>query len=130
MKRYIRPLVILAVIGLVALMLTLLPRGYDTDLTQVGAGEPAAVLIHDPNIVQSGNLMHAVDRVRDDFEPQLNFFVADQNLPDGVSFAERHALRIATMALFSPDGELIDVYTGPADAATIGAWLAEQLRPR
>lgn len=128
MRRYTRPLVILGVIAAIVLMLSLLPRGYDPDLSQIGTGQPAAVLVHDPNIVQSGNLMHAVDRVRSDFEPALRFFVADQNLSDGATFAETHALPIATLALFSADGELRDVYAGPADSDTIRGWLSERER--
>jgi hypothetical protein len=85
------------------------------------------VLIHDPNIVQSGNLMHAVDRVRGDFEPQLAFLVADQNLENGAAFSARHGLQIATLALYAADGNLIDVYRGPPDSPTIRNWLAEQL---
>ncbi len=130
MKRLVRPLIIVAIIALFALMVRLLPVGYDTDLTRIGAGQPAAVLIHDPNIVQSGNLMHAVDRVRGDFEPHVAFLVADQNLDNGAQFAARQGLPIAALALFSAEGDLIDVYMGAPDSPTIRNWLAEQLAGR
>lgn len=127
MKRYVRPLIIVAIIALVAVMVRLLPTGYDTDLTRVGSGQPTAVLIHDPNIVQSGNLMHAVDRVRADYEPDVAFLVADQNLDNGAAFATRQGLSIATLAVFSAQGDLIGVYSGAPHSPTISAWLAEQL---
>ncbi len=130
MKRYVRLLIIVAIIAAVVLMLRLLPAGYDTDLSRVGAGQAAAVLIHDPNIVQSGNLMHAVDRVRGDFEPALAFLVADQNLGDGAAFAARHGLPIATLAVFDGDGTLIGVYSGAPDATVISGWIADRLAGR
>ncbi len=128
MKRYMRLLIIIAIIAVVVLMLRLLPAAYDTDLTRVGSGQATAVLIHDPNIVQSGNLMHAVDRVRGDFEPALPFLVADQNLSDGAAFAARHGLPIATLAVFDDDGTLIGVYSGAPDATAISGWIADRLR--
>lgn len=126
-RRLVRPLVIAAVVAAVAFSVTLLPRGYDTDLSQVGAGRAALVIVHDPNIVQSGNLMHALDRVRDEFEERLRFLVADQNLGDGRAFAAMHDLRAATLALFGADGDLLDVYADAGEPEPIRVWLSEHV---
>ena len=126
MQRLVRALIIVAVLGAIAVMVALLPPGYDADLSSIGEGQAAVVLVHDPNVVQSGNLMHALDRVRGDFDT-VRFLVADQNLREGMAFAESRGLRVATLALYSPDGRLMDVYTGGPEPERIRAWIAERV---
>jgi hypothetical protein len=124
MQRLIKPAIVVLVIALLAFMATLLPRGYDTDLSQVGKGRSVVVMVHDPGIVQSGNLMHALDDVRGEFEPRLQFLLADQNLASGVAFADAYQLPIATLALLDGEGRLLDVYRSGPDREALRRWLA------
>jgi hypothetical protein len=106
-------------------LLTRLPTGYGTDLSQVGEGRPVAVLVHDHNFVESVDLMNTLDGVRGAFEPRVLFLVADLNHPNGREFAGRHELDAVMVALFDERGEHIGSHSGRAGAEELRRFLAE-----
>jgi hypothetical protein len=129
MRVPIRVVLILAIIVLLGVLFVgLLPRGYDTDLTRVGNGQPAAVLVHDPQYVASVELMEQLNRVRGDFEPPLQFLVADVNVPLGQRFAEAHGAQFATLLLFDATGRRVGAYGNTASTEELRRWLSQVQR--
>lgn len=107
-----RILTILAVIAVLGLMLALMPPGYDTDLSQIGQGRPAVVLVHDPGFVSSVELMGSVNRLRGDYEPEMLFLLADLNIPQGRQFAAEQSVDFGVLVLFGADGRRLASHTG------------------
>lgn len=122
--RYVpRTLTILAVIAVLGLVLTLMPRGYDTDLSQIGQGRPAAVLVHDPGFVASTELMEGVNRLRGDYEPKMVFLLADLNTPQGRRFAAEQSVDLGTLVLFDAEGRRLASHSGRTGEPELRAFL-------
>jgi hypothetical protein len=125
MRRFLRIATVLIVLALLLFLLTRLPVGYDTDVSQVGDGRPTAVLVHDHNYVESVDLMNTLDGVRREFEPEVLFLVADLNRPNGREFVDRHDLDAVMLVLFDAQGERLAEHSGRASAAELRRFLAE-----
>jgi hypothetical protein len=125
MSRFVSLALIAVVLAIIAFAFTLLPRGYDTDVSKVGQGRPAAVLVHDHGLVQSMELMSALDAVRGEFESSTLFIVADTYHPRGQAFVEAHRLPPVALVMFDGDGDLLGRHTGNTDAESIRRFLAE-----
>ena len=92
---------ILAVLGTV---LWNLPRGYSTDLAQIGKGQNVVVLVHDHYLVNSTRLMENLNPLRADYAGVVEFMVADLQVPEGQAFAKVHNAEATTLLFFAPDG--------------------------
>ncbi len=106
MRKYRRVMIIVVIVAAVALLIARMPSSFSTDLTQVGAGIVTVVLVHDHNFVASMEMLADVNRIRDEFEPDVEFLVADPNHPDGRAFMERHGLQIIRLYVFDAAGNL------------------------
>lgn len=96
------------IVALLVMAVMLLPRGYNTDLSQVGNGHYAVVQIFNKNFVQSEELMDTVNEVRADYERRgVNFLVADVGTDAGRAFARAHGALSATALIFDPSGKLV-----------------------
>jgi hypothetical protein len=109
-----------------ALVLSL-PRGLSTDLTRIGQGKPALVMIHDHNFVESLNLMQSVNAVRGDYDGALVFLVADPNTPQGRGFMEAQGMDAVALVLFDAGGRRIAHHYGAMSPAAVEAWLNRNL---
>ena len=128
MRRPLRSfIVLLAIIAMLALFVALMPRGYDSDLTRIGKGQPTAVLIHDAGFLASTELMESVNGLRNDFEPAILFLVADLGAPQGRRFAEEHSVNYGVLVMFDASGRRVASYSGRADAGGLRLFL-EQYR--
>jgi hypothetical protein len=125
MSRYASLALIVAILAVIALAVALLPSGYDTDVSQVGQGRPAVVLVHDHGLVQSMELMAAVDAVRNEFEPETLIIVANPHHPAGEAFVEAHALPPVALVLFDAEGRIVDRFAGSPDPASVRRFLAQ-----
>lgn len=111
-----------AIVSLLIMAVLLLPKGYNTDLTQVGNGHYAVVQIFDKNTVQSEELMDTVNKVRRDYEKRgVEFLVADMGTDPGRSFAQSHGAQSATALIFGPRGRLLTTFMRFNDAAALTA---------
>jgi len=108
--------VILVAIGIAVLNL---PQGYNTDLTVIGKGKPAAVQVFDPNSVSSLDLMEAFNKVRGEYEGRIEFLLADLNRDEGKQFAQTHGVGSNTLVLFGPDGSKVGTVPGPQNAEAL-----------
>lgn len=129
MRRAIIGASVVVVIAVVVFMLSRLPAVYDTNLSRIGTGLPAAVLVHDHNTVDSIVLMQDLDRVRGDYEPALALLLADFHHPDGRAFAQRHDLPRASLTLFDARGELVAIYDRHRERGDLTGFLEQHARP-
>lgn len=118
-------IVLLAIMALLVLFVALIPRGYDSDLTRIGKGQPTAVLTHDPGFLASGQLMEGINGLRKDFEPTTLFLVADLNTPQGKRFAEEQSVSFGVLVLFDSRGRRLASYSGRADDDSLRTFLAQ-----
>ncbi len=98
---------------IVAVAVSLLPRGFSQDTSLIGKGTNIVVLVHDNNMVQSGETMLAMNEVRDEYEGRLEFIVADIKTPAGKEFAETHGLNPAALVFFAANGEKLHTLYAP-----------------
>ncbi len=101
-------LITLALILLtVVVAANLLPRGFSQDLSVIGNGTNAVVLVHDSNVIQSTDTMAAMNAVRDDYEAHISFIVPDIMTPEGKAFADKYRFSPTALAFFATDGEVL-----------------------
>lgn len=90
----------------------LLPGSYSSDLSRIGNGTHAVVLVHDTGLAPSIDLMHAVDELRPEFEDRMQFLVADVRSEAGKRFAGDHGVGAVTLILFDTSGRTLDMLHG------------------
>lgn len=115
---------IVAVIALVAVLGSLLPRGYKDDLSSIGKGVGTVVLVHNKNGVQSLNLMGVVDKVRSEFEGHVDFLIAEVDSPRGSAFIQAEQVNDVGLVFFSADGKRLRFVDGNIDKAALRAALS------
>ena len=120
-KRSIWPKLITftAIVLSVAVAVSLLPRGFSQDTSIIGKGTNAVVLVYDPNLVQSGETMLAMNVVRDEYEGRLEFIVANINTPPGRTFVHVHGLRPPALVFFGANGERLQILYSPQDGESL-----------
>lgn len=123
MRYALRIATMLAAIGLLGLMFAIMPRGYDADLSHIGKGRQAAVLVHDPGFVASMDLMESVDRIRGELEPRMLFLLADLNTLQGQQFAKRQSVTFGTLVLFDAEGRHLASHSGNAGETELRQFL-------
>ena len=90
-------------------------RPISSDLSALGQGRPALVLAYENYSPTGGEALARLDGVRADYEPRMDFRVADLGTPQGRTFAERHGLRDGLAVFLKPDGTPLRVTGIPAD---------------
>ena len=96
-----------------------LPRGYSDDLSRIGKGKVAVVLVRDKNAVQSFDLMEVMDAVRGKYDGQVEFLLTDSDTPEGRAFiADKGAARV-TLVVLDGNGKTLDVLSPPQTAAGV-----------
>ncbi|HEY8887175.1 MAG TPA: hypothetical protein VIM35_01710 [Gallionella sp.] len=104
---------------LVATVAMNLPRGFSDDLSRIGKGKAAVVLVRDKNAVESMDLMNLLDRIRGQYAGQVEFLLTDYDTPEGRAFmAANNAVRV-TLVLFDAGGKEVKVLTAPQTAANL-----------
>ncbi|TVP53113.1 MAG: hypothetical protein EA349_14600 [Halomonadaceae bacterium] len=106
----------------VAILFTQLPtQGFDTDLDAIGQGQPAVVLgfiNHSPRGIEA---MGKLGDVRDGYEDQVVFRVADILSRDGEgeAFSERYNAGDGVIALFDGEGNHLGSHRVPDTEAQL-----------
>jgi len=95
------------IVGMLALVMLNLPRGFDTNLSKIGAGKPALVFFYDSNLVISNQQAGEMDKAREILAQELHFLIADIGRPDAQIFMQRHQAARAQLLLFAADGTLL-----------------------
>lgn len=114
-KRSIWPkLITITLILLIAILaVSLLPRGFSEDTSLIGQGTNVLALVHDNNILQSGETMVAMNEVRDEYAERLEFIVVDIKTPAGKVITDRYSLQPAALVFFSANGEILQTQYAP-----------------
>lgn len=93
-----------------------LPRGFSDDLSRIGKGKVALVLVRDKNITQRFDLMEALDGVRDQYAGKVEFLLTDFDTAQGRVFVETNKAARATVVMFDAGGNLIKILRAPQTA--------------
>ncbi|MEO8343606.1 MAG: hypothetical protein ABI536_07275 [Gallionella sp.] len=105
------------VIGLLLLLVAIavmnLPRGYSDDLSRIGKGKVAVVLVRDKNAVQSFDLMHVLESIRDKYAGRVEFLLTDFDTPEGRAFITANNAARVTLVLFDAQGKPVKVLYPP-----------------
>lgn len=110
--------------GVFALIYTQLPRApYSTDLSRIGAGQPAIVLAYDISSTGAMEVMALMDEVRGEYSDKIEFLVADLGTPAGLSFATNHQGVNGTLMFYTEQGDYLKRVHLPPDVATLRAAL-------
>jgi hypothetical protein len=76
--------------GLGYLKVTAIGKPISTDLSIVGQGKPALVLVYENYSPASADALKRLNQVRSDYAASLEFVIADLGVPQGHAFANRY----------------------------------------
>ena len=96
-----------------------LPRGYSDDLSRVGNGKAAVVLIRDKNAVESFSLMEVMNGLRDQYAGQVEFLLTDFNTPEGRAFITAKGGARVTVVVLDANGKTVNVLYPPQTAESL-----------
>lgn len=125
MRKYRRVMIIIVIVAVVALLISRMPSGFSSDLSRVGDGSITVVVVHDHNFVDSMELMDNLNRVRGDFEPEVEFLVASPHHPDGRTFIQQHDLEVIRLYVFDAAGHLRAERTHQGDIDSLRRFLQD-----
>jgi hypothetical protein len=117
--RKIKWVVVGLLLLLVATVVMNLPRGYSDDLSRIGKGHAAVVLVRDKNAVQSFDLMNVLNGIRDKYPGRVEFLLTDFDTPEGRAFITANNAARATLVLFDANGKLVKVLYAPQTAENV-----------
>jgi hypothetical protein len=127
---WIRGATALFLAGVVALGVMILPRGFDTDLSQIGKGKAALVFVYDPNLVVSNEQTREMDKAREILGDDLHFLVADIGRPAAQQFMDQHRAKATQLLLFAADGQMLGRMQGLMTAEELVAVIEGALTPQ
>jgi len=104
---------------LVAIVVMNLPRGYSDDLSQIGQGRTAVVMVRDKDAVESLQLMDTLDSIRGRYHGRVVFLLTDYDTAKGRAFMAANKAAGTTLVLFDPSGKEVKVLSDPQTAANI-----------
>lgn len=96
-----------------------LPRGYSDDLSRIGKGKAAVVLVRDKNAVESFNLMEVMNDLRDQYAGQVEFLLTDFNTPEGRAFITANGAARVTLVVLDANGNKVSVLYPPQTAESV-----------
>ncbi len=104
---------------LVAIVVLNLPHGFSDDLSLIGTGQPAVVLVRDKNAVESMALMSVVNSVRNQFKGRVLFLLTDYDTPEGRAFIAANNAAPITLVLFDAAGKQAKILAAPQTAESV-----------
>jgi hypothetical protein len=112
------------IVGVILLMFATavamnLPRGYSDDLSRIGKGKAAVVLVRDKNAVQSFDLMEVMNGVRDQYAGRVEFLLTDFNTPEGRAFIAAKGGARVTLVVLDANGKMTNVLYPPQTTESV-----------
>lgn len=126
-KRAVKWVVIVFFVALAAIIVSNLPRGYSDDLSRIGKGKPALVLVRDKESVPSFNQLELMNGLRGRYEAKVEFLLTDYDTPAGQAFMQTNKAERGALALFDSNGDLVKILPPPQTAAGLQQELAAAL---
>ena len=118
-KRKTKWIVVLLLLLVVAVLVMKLPRGFNDDLTRIGKGKAAVVLVRDKSAVQSFDLMEVMNGIRDQYSDKAEFLLTDFNTPEGRAFMTANGAAKVTVVVFDASGNKVNVLFPPQTAESM-----------
>lgn len=97
----------------------LLPRGFSDDLSRIGKGIPAVVLVRDNQTVQSHELIDVMNALRDQYAGKIEFLLTDHNTLEGSNFMAANETTRATLVLLDAQGKRVKIVHAPQTEASL-----------
>ena len=91
----------------------LLPKGFSDDLSLIGKGKPAVVLVRDNQKVQSHELIDVMNALRERYSAKVEFLLTDHNTPKGETFMAENQTTRATLVLMDAQGKKVKILRAP-----------------
>jgi len=128
-SRWIRTLVILAsTVLVVAVLWLLLPKGsFSNDLSRVGQGQPALVMLREVHVMGGDLVMEQMLHIHPEFENSVEFLVVHTGHPDGQAFAQEHNISDGALVLFGANGEVLGRSGRPESPDALRQFITELL---
>ena len=98
-----------------------------SDLSVVGKGKPALVLVYENYTPTGGEALTRLGDVKKDYDSRIDFVVADLGVPEGGAFADRHRLVNAQALFLASDGRPRGAISIPADEGALRRLLDDKL---
>src|SRR5690606_22088740 len=107
--RLAKPVVILTCLVVIATVLwQLLPKAaFSSDLSQLGQGRPALVMLREVGLLGGERVMEHMQTIYPEFEQNMVFLVVHTGNPDGINFSNQHNVRDGGLVLFSAQGDAL-----------------------
>ena len=99
-------------LGVGAIAISLLPRGYSQDISVIGKGGNVVVLLQEPFTVDGQENMDAMNVLREEYEGRVTFIVADKKVEQGIKFSEIYGINATGFIFFAPNGDRLGVTYG------------------
>lgn len=124
LKRTVITLMIIVAAGV--FIISMLPKGlFSDDLSHIGTGTPAAVLVYEPAHPTSMAVMDLMREARRD-KPGVTFLVATSGTPDGQAFIRHfNTPPTGTLLFFDAQGEPVTALAAPDSVDEILAAMDE-----
>lgn len=124
-SRLVKFLVTLTCLGVVAVILwQLLPKAsFSSDLTQVGQGRPALVMLREIHVMGGEQVMEQMLQVYPDYEGEMTFLVVHTGHPDGQAFAATHEVGDGSLVLFDGTGNAVATRGRPGSVAELRGFI-------
>ena len=116
-----KALTVVVLVGVAVIFVWLLPKGFSQDFSLIGKGQNIVVMVHHPQLVDSGNNMSVVSRgLRDEYQGRVTFLVADVFTAEGQQFVKAHQVENSTgLVFFGSSGEKLKVVYGEQSEASL-----------
>lgn len=112
------------IVGVILLMFATavamnLPRGYSDDLSRIGKGKAAVVLVRDKNAVQSFDLVEVMNGLRNQYAGRVEFLLTDFNTPEGRAFIAAKGGARVTLVVLDANGKMANVLYPPQTTESV-----------
>lgn len=127
--RMAKPLIILLCLAAVAGVLwQLLPKAsFSSDLTQVGQGRPALVLMREVHVMGGERVLEQMHTIYPEFQQTMVFLLVHTGNPSGIEFASVHEASDGDVVLFDAQGRALASLSHPASADVLRRFITETL---
>ena len=107
-----------------------LPRGFSDDLSRIGKGQPAVVLVRDKNAVKITDLLEVMNGIRDQYAGRVEFLLTDFDTAEGRAFIAANNAETVTLVLLDKSGNLVKILYVPQTTASLQQEIADALGVR
>ncbi|MCC4833729.1 hypothetical protein LMH66_13890 [Shewanella sp. 10N.7] len=115
--------IVAAIIVLIAVVFSVLPKGFKTSHEDIGSGISAVVFVYDPNLAVSNSQTEQMNEARGALGDDVAFLIARIGTPEGDQFIGKYQARPAEVLLFEPVGKLVKRQYALKSATELVQWV-------